>query len=91
MGLHHSFHVTAPPSHDEPLLIPFALTLKGISHTAESNGALVFHAAQGPVFAYDRMTVCDAHGTVLHSQMKYADGRVVLEVLEQGEYPLVVS
>jgi hypothetical protein len=96
-GLHHSFHIHASPKQSNadpnaPLQIPIALGLKGITHvTEEAHGVLTFHASHGPVFSYEQLTVCDAHGTVLHSQMHHKDGRVVLEILERGEYPLVVS
>jgi len=108
LGLHHSFHIHKPPANagpDEPLRIPLALTLTGIArvaHDAGGGGALTFHATArdgsggggggGAVFTYAKLAVVDAHGMVLHSQMRReGDDRLVLEVLESGEYPLIIG
>jgi len=95
LGLHHSFHISAPPDSNSPLRIPFLVTQRGITQITQwedkRDGAVTFHTAHGPVLSYERMTVRDARGVVLNAQLHHVDGRLVLDILETGDFPLVVS
>jgi hypothetical protein len=98
LGLHHSLHITSPPAaytHGATLRIPIAITCEGITQVTQNEfdslGAVTFYTTHGPVFSYERMIVSDARGTVLRSRMRYIDGLIMLEIMELGEYPLVMS
>jgi len=96
VGLHQSFHLHNQPS-SYPLRIPISFTLEGITEIAQPTDSLItFSTPSGPVFAYGNLVVLDARGNTIPSQIRLEDSdseqpSIVLEVLEEGEFPLVVG
>jgi hypothetical protein len=96
VGLHQSFHLYNPPS-SYPLRIPVALALENITEVAEtSDSVITFSTKNGPVFAYGNVTVMDARGNSIASRIHLENAEsdrptIVVEVLEEGEFPLVVG
>jgi len=97
VGLHQSFHLHDPPA-SYPIRIPISISFDHISKIREtSDTELTFISKSGnPVFAYGNLVVLDARGSKVESRIRLenADSEnpsVVLEVLEEGEFPLVIS
>jgi hypothetical protein len=96
VGLHQSFHLHNPPS-SYPLRIPIALTVDDITEIAQVSESLItFSTKNGPVFAYGNVIVLDARGNSIASRIRLEEAeseqpKIVLEVLEEGEFPLVVG
>eukprot|EP00026_Physarum_polycephalum_P000009 Phypoly_transcript_00009.p1 GENE.Phypoly_transcript_00009~~Phypoly_transcript_00009.p1 ORF type:complete len:3931 (-),score=966.04 Phypoly_transcript_00009:22-11814(-) len=96
VGLHQSFHLHNPPA-SYPLRIPIKLTLNNISEISESSDSLItFSTKSGPVFAYGNLVVLDARGNTVASRISLEDPeaehpRIIVEVLEEGEFPLVIG
>jgi hypothetical protein len=95
VGLHHSFHLLNPPA-AYPLRVPIALALDNITEIAQNeNSEITFHTAQGPVFTYRDVITRDARGKVIASRilLKAESDRpsIFVEVLEEGEFPLVIG
>jgi len=94
VGLLQSFHLHNPPA-NYPMRIPIALTLDGITKTESSDSLITFSTKTGPVFAYGNVVVMDARGNSIASRIRLVDAEsdphIVVEILEEGEFPLVVG
>jgi len=97
VGLHQSFHLHNPPS-SYPIRIPISVSLSGITEITQTSSSLItFISARGPVFAYGNLVVRDARGNAIASEIRLEDAdsedgpKIIVEVLEEGEFPLVIG
>jgi hypothetical protein len=95
VGLHQSFHLHEPPA-NYPFRIPISIKSDNVTEISQTDSLLTFSTAQGPVFAYGNLIATDARGNQLESRMLLENQdsdhpTIVVEVLEEGEFPIVIG